>query len=302
MDTDSDRDAYRRWRACVLPNNATLFETLMADGCPRQQSLMHRVYNRAEIAVGSADERCSTHRSFLSLPGAKDWLTCPPTIATCTQIADPDFRLWLKFHCGLRLFDDATRCPRPICGQMGDDQLLTCPHRIGPGDAPGTWRHDLFVVIMAAPLRRARRSAVIEPRGDWATELRLYIRTEGISGGTDFLDVPVHHRSTGSTDQGRTIPAPSRILNGARSSKRKKYADFIRSQGARTALHPIALTTLDEWHPDSHTYVKEVCRSIASTTRVRRDFETNLVLGRIAANLLMLSCRALTEGALTGPP
>lgn len=297
VDSVHTRAAYAAWSELVAPGAAIPFPNVLGKVGYRQRQLMEKVHEYAAGDVPETYEHRSAHRAFLGLPGAKDWLACPPTPGTGTNIPDEDFRLWMKFHCGLTLFNDGTPCPRPACGEILDplgDHLLHCAHRVAPHNAPRTWRHDSLVVALAATLRRARRNAIVEPRAA-DSRPRPDIRTERIGGGTDFLDVSVHHPLTGPVVP-YTVKVPASVLRTAVSHKRSNYRHFIEAQGDGSTLFPIALTTLGGWEADAREYFREVGRSLATTTRVAHDFSTHLVFGRVSALLVALNCRALTEG------
>lgn len=78
-------------------------------------------------------------------------------------------------------------------------------------------------------------------------------------GGTDFLDISIHHPLTGPAVP-YTVKVPESVLRTAVSHKSGRYRQFIADKGSRAALLPIAITTLGGWDADTREYLREVGR------------------------------------------
>lgn len=295
--------AHADWASRVLADDLLPLETILGTDAPPQRELARRVTKRTITELAPGDPRRQAHRASLSIHGSKDWLVCRPSPGLFCHIADPDFRLWLRFHCGVRLFNDGMKCPRENCKADVDefgDHLLVCHRRVSPGNAPLHWRHDSLVQIIAATLRRAARNATVEPRGEYAAgRERPDIRADGVHGGTDLLDVTVAHPLTSSARMTQVTRWPQSILTTAMTRKFDKYHDLLAAAGPQTRLLPLAVTTLGGWHADALKYLDGVCDAIASRTRAPRSYARGIVLHRAAAALVRLNCRSLTEGLNT---
>lgn len=224
------------------------FEEITGQPGLKQWDLTRRVHKQALSQVSETDLCRSAHRASLGIDGAKDWLTCRPSPGLMTHTDDADFRLWMKFHCGVRICNDNAPCPRQGCDAILDpfgDHLLTCHHRVSPGNAPMHWRHDSMVAVLAATLRRASRNAEIEPhRAPEPDRKRPDIKTEGTTGGEDYLDISIHHPLAGSSQLLTIVTSPKSILSKAANKKRAKYHKYISEIGPTATLYPISITSL----------------------------------------------------------
>ncbi len=94
---------------------------------------------------------------------------------------------------------------------------------------------------------------------------------------------------------------PQSILTSANTRKRNKYHAFLAAAGAGARLLPIALSTLGGWHEEARAYFDEVCAHIASNSQCPRHYTTAIIFGRVAARLVLLNARSLTEGVTILP-
>lgn len=263
-----------------------------------QRGLSQKVHEHTIQNLDKGDLRERAHRASLGLAGAKDWLMCQPSPALLTHIPDRDFRLAMRYHCGVRLFNDAFPCPREGCTDTVDphgDHLITCHYRVSPGNAPLHWRHNSIVRVLAACLKRASRNPTVEPRTDTA-RTRPDIKADGADGGTEFFDVTIAHPLTSTSRMAQVERWPDTILKTASTKKHAKYHEFVQGEGQHARLHPIALTSLGGWHPDARAYFERVCDGIAGSSQVPRRFVHSLIFHRSAAKMVRLMCRSLTEG------
>lgn len=139
----------------------------------------------------------------------------------------------------MRLFNYETKCPRSGCGADLDpfgDQFLLCFNRASPGNSPRLNIQHTMVATLAVILRRAVRKAIVEPIiAGRAVDKPSNIQAEGSNGGTDYLDVSIHHPVTLVADLHGIIFCPMR----QNSHKRKKYNQLIVDLGSGHRLIPI---------------------------------------------------------------
>ncbi len=153
-------EAVADWHSRIAEDKRMSAHELL-DSSPRQKTLTAPVFDEIFTRIPRGNLRRRAHRASLGLPHAKAWLSCPPSPSLRTHIAGRDFRVSMRYHCHLPLFDSSFECPRRGCSvQVGmyGDHLFHCRKGVNNSNAPVLWRHDSFVHELASVLRQANLS------------------------------------------------------------------------------------------------------------------------------------------------
>jgi len=266
----------------------------------RQSDLATLTHSAIIDALPPGIPRRRAHRNNLGLPEAKRWLSCPPRPALGVHIRDADFILWLKFYCGVPIFEHGVKCPRYGCNSPVDpfgDHGLSCKHASWSRNAPILRRHDVLVRLLAGLLHRANRAPSVEPF-TLGPRQRPDIRALGTRRARDYLDLVISHPLSCNERITRNITQPGSTVGSAVCKKHTKYADFIAADGD-AELIPISISTLGGWHEDGHYYFKHIARTIGNKSAAPPSFFSNLVFGRVATQLITLNAACLRAGKPT---
>lgn len=289
--------AHTDWASRVLPDDRSSLAQLISTE-PKQRWLTKLVHRKRISQVDPGTTRRQAHRASLGVVGAKDWLSCPPSPGMGTHIPDRDFRLWLKFHAGMRLFNDALPCPRLGCTETIDphgDHLLHCGRGVSPRNSPRHWRHNSIVQVLAGFLRQAARNPAVEYTREGQPQ-RPDITVEGTRGGSDYLDITIIHPLSSLPRCNRVARRPQSAVNKASYQKYLKYKPFLDTGGKEDVLIPVVISTVGGWSKPARDYFQDIANAVSSHGRIPRSFVTSIIFQRVAARLATLNCNSLTEG------
>ncbi len=298
-DQPHTKEALQDWHGRIDKGERLSAVDLLA-ASPRQKELAAPVFAAAQSRITPGDLRRRAHRASLGLPHAKAWLNCAPSTGMRTYIADRDWRVWMRYHCHLPLFNTGYQCPRRGCDATitaEGDHLLHCLKGVHDRNAPTLWRHDGFVRELSSILAQAARSPKVECRTGAESRLRPDIRATRAGNGHDYFDVAFVNPLTSASRMEKVATTPATVLTSMATKKRAKYDALLGPNGTEDGnLIPVVLSTLGGWSKQADEYFRSVVAFMASRSQTPRSFFFNMTFQRLAACVVRFNVACLSEG------
>lgn len=159
--------------------------------------------------------------------------------------------------CRVPIFNCEAICPHPSCNAKLDcygDQLIHFRNEFPFSGAPRTWRNDATVRLLASDLISATRNSVVEPSSSGNFQSRPDIKTLGVTGGTNYLDITFINPLTDA----RPSCSPNTLFNIISNNKVQTHSGFMSRAGPLAKVLSMQIVTTGGWSPKAHAFISQV--------------------------------------------